>query len=221
MFSHITSGLGALLPARGLCALARERGALAIVDGAQAVGQIPVDVRAIGCDAYVGSPHKWMMAPKGTGLMFIRKDVQDRFWTTLASYQWDNHQDGAFRFMQYGTGSVPVVDGLVAAIRFIEKIGMARIDRWDAMLTRRLRDGLARIPAARVASPADPRLASAITTFRIDGVKAKALQDALWARRVRVRAQGDDRGVRLSAHLYLSPADVDRVLEVAATLARQ
>ena len=221
MFSHITSGLGALLPARELCALARQGGALAIVDGAQAVGQIQVDVRAIGCDAYVGSPHKWMMAPKGTGFMFLRKEVQDRFWTTLASYQWDNHDDGAFRFMQFGTGSVPVVEGLVAALRFIDRIGMARIERWDAMLTKRLRDGLAQIPAARVASPADPRLAAAITTFRVEGMKAKALQDALWARKVRVRAQNDARGVRLSAHMYLSLADIDTILDVTAKAARQ
>ena len=219
MFSHITSGLGALLPAREICALARERGALAIVDGAQAVGQIQVDVRALGCDAYVGSPHKWMMAPKGTGFMYLRKDVQDRFWTTLASYQWDNHADGAFRFMQFGTGSVPVTEGLMAAFRFIDAIGMARIERWDTMLTKRLRDGLVKIPKARVASPADPRLTAAITTFRVDGVKAKALQDALWERRVRVRAQGDDKGVRLSAHLYVSPADIDAVLDVTSRLA--
>jgi selenocysteine lyase/cysteine desulfurase len=219
MFSHITSGFGALLPARDLCTLARDGGALAIVDGAQAVGQIQVDVQALGCDAYVGSPHKWMMAPKGTGLLFVRKGVQDRFWTTLASYQWDNHEEGAFRFMQYGTGSVPIVDGLVAAIGFIEKIGMARIARWDAMLTKRLRDGLAKIPAARMAGPTDPRLTAAITTFRVEGVKAKALQDALWARRVRVRAQGDERGVRLSAHMYVSPSDIDTVLAVTDQLA--
>jgi len=219
MFSHITSGLGALLPARDLCELARSRGALSIVDGAQAVGQIQVDVAALGCDAYVGSPHKWMMAPKGTGFMFVRREVQDRFWTTLASYQWDNHQDGAFRFMQFGTGSVPVVEGLMAALGFIEKIGMPRIERWDAGLTKRLRDGLAGIPKARIASPADPRLTAAITTFRVDGVKAKALQDALWAKRVRVRAQNDERGVRLSAHLYNSPADVDVVLEVTRAVA--
>ncbi len=219
MFSHITSGLGVLLPASELCALAQSRGALAIVDGAQAVGQIQVDVQALGCDAYVGSPHKWMMAPKGTGFMYVRPSVQDRFWTTLASYQWDNHQDGAFRFMQYGTGSVPLMDGLMAALRFIEKIGMSRIERWDALLTKRLRDGLASIPKARIASPADPRLTAAITTFRVEGVKAKALQDALWARRVRVRAQNDERGVRLSAHLYVSPADVDGVLDVTREVA--
>ena len=219
MFSHITSGLGALLPARELCAMARSRGALAIVDGAQAVGQIQVDVNAMGCDAYVASPHKWLLAPKGTGFMYLRREVQDRFWTTLASYQWDNHADGAFRFMQYGTGSVPVVEGFTTALRFIEKIGMPRIERWDAALTKRLREGLAAIPKVRMASPADPRLSAAITTFRVDGAKAKALQDALWARRVRVRAQNDERGVRLSAHLYVAPADVDAVLEVTREVA--
>jgi len=219
MFSHITSGIGSLLPARELCSLAKGRGALAIVDGAQAVGQIEVDIDSLGCDAYVGSPHKWMLAPKGTGFLYIRRDVQDRFWTTLASEQWDNHEDGAFRFMQYGTGSVPLVEGLVAALGFIEKIGMARIARWDASLTRRLREGLADIPAVRIASPTDPRLTAAITTFRIDGVKARALQDVLWAKHVRVRAQGDERGVRLSAHLYVSPADVDRVLDVTREVA--
>jgi isopenicillin-N epimerase len=220
MFSHITSGLGALLPARELCALARSRGALAIVDGAQAVGQIRVDVQALGCDAYVGSPHKWMMAPKGTGFLFLRREVQDRFWTTLASYQWDNREDGAFRFMQFGTGSVPVAEGLMAALRFIDRIGMPRIERWDAMLTRRLREGLAAIPRVRIASPADPRLTAAITTFRVDGTKAKALQDALWTKRVRVRAQNDERGVRLSAHMYVGPADVDAVLDVTREFAR-
>lgn len=219
MFSHVTSGLGARLPARELCALARSRGALSVVDGAQAVGQLQVDLGSLGCDAYVGSPHKWMMAPKGTGFLFIRRDVQDRFWTTLASYQWDNYADGAFRFMQYGTGSAPVVDGFVAALGFIEKIGMPRIERWDAGLTRRLRDGLFDIPGVHVASPGDPGLTAAITTFRVEGVKAKALQDALWERRVRVRAQGDERGVRLSAHLYVSPADIDTVLDVTRRVA--
>jgi len=122
--------------------------------------------------------------------------------------------------MQYGTGAVPVHEGLLAALGFLDKIGIARIERWDTMLTKRLRDGLARIPNAKVTSPEDPRLASAITTFRVDGVKAKALQEALWTRHVRVRPQNDVRGVRLSAHIYMSPADVDTVLDVASSLGK-
>jgi len=218
MFSHITSGLGIKLPARELCALARDRGALSLVDGAQAVGQIQVDVQELACDAYVASPHKWLMAPKGTGFLYIRRSAQDRFWTTLASGAWNDREKGAFRFMQYGTGSVPAVEGLTAALQFVGRLGIARIERWDAALTTRLREGLTRNSRARLSSPADPRFAAAITTFRIEGVPAKKLQDALWARKVRVRAQNDARGVRLSAHLYVSPDDVDRVLEVAATV---
>ncbi len=218
MFSQVVSGFGTRLPTRELCAMIRDHGALALVDGAQAVGQIQVDVKELGCDAYVASPHKWMMAPKGTGFLFIRRDLQDRFWTTLASSHWDDHENGAFRFMQYGTGAVPVHDGLAAALAFIDRIGMPRIERWDAMLTKRLRDGLARIPSARITSPPDPRLTAAITTFKIEGVAARDLQTALWKRRVRVRPQNDARGVRLSAHIYMSPADVDTVLDVASRL---
>ena len=85
MFSHITSGKGINMPAKELCALARSRGALAVVDGAQAVGQIRVDVKELGCDVYAASPHKWLLAPKGTGILYIKRDVQPRIWNTLAS----------------------------------------------------------------------------------------------------------------------------------------
>jgi isopenicillin-N epimerase len=112
-----------------------------------------------------------------------------------------------------------VAEGLAAALSFIERIGMPRIERWDARLTRRLREGLASIPGVTIASPRDARFAAAITTFRVDGVKAKALQDALWDKRIRVRAQNDERGVRLSAHLYVSPADVDAALAVVREVA--
>ena len=218
MFSHITSGLGVRLPARELCTLARERGALSIVDGAQAIGQIAVDVKQLGCDAYVASPHKWLLAPKGTGILYITRALQPRVWSTLASGGFDDDTTGAFRFMHYGTGSLPVMYGLRAALAFINRIGIERIERWDTMLTKRLRDGLARIPLARVSSPSDARLMAGITTFSFNGQPGRDLQNALWERKIRVRAQGGSRGVRLSAHLYVSPADIDRVVEVTAAM---
>ncbi len=218
MFSQITSGLGMLLPAKALCALAHAHGALAIVDAAQVLGQRGVDVKDLGCDALVTSPHKWMLAPKGTGILFIKRDVQSRFWNTLASSAFDDETTGSFRFMHYGTGSVPVVEGLVAATDFMTRIGLERIERWDLMLANRLRDGLAAIPRARLSSLADRRFATAITTFAVAGKTGRELQDALWTKKIRVRAQGGDRGVRLSAHLYVSPADIDHVLDVVRTM---
>lgn len=219
MVSHITSQFGIRMPVEGLIALARERGALSLIDGAQAVGQIRVNLKDLGCDAYVASPHKWLMAPKGTGLLYIKRGVQKNFWTTLASYQWDNQEQGAFRFMQYGTGSTALIDGLMAAIALGERNTMERVERWDLMLTTRLRVGLSKIKGAVLSSPSDPRLASAITTFRVEGVSARDLQNALWARKIRVRAQGDDKGVRLSAHVCVAPGDIDVVLAVVTSLA--
>jgi cysteine desulfurase/selenocysteine lyase len=110
------------------------------------------------------------------------------------------------------------VQGLVAAIDFMTRIGLERIERWDTMLATRLRDGLAKIPTAKLSSPADRRFASAITTFAVTGKTGRELQDALWTRKIRVRAQGGDRGVRLSAHLYVNPTDIDHVLDVVASL---
>lgn len=219
MVSHITSGFGILMPVAELIALARERGAFSFIDGAQAVGQIKVNVRELGCDAYVASPHKWLMAPKGTGLLYVKRSVQPKFWTTLASYQWENQEQGAFRFMQYGTGSTALIDGLTVALALAERNTMERVERWDLMLTKRLREGLGKITGAVLSSPADPRLASAITTFKVEGVTARDLQNALWEKKIRVRAQSDANGVRLSAHVCIGPDDIDRVLGVVARLA--
>ena len=177
-------------------------------------------MQALGCDAYVASPHKWLMAPKGTGFLYIRRGRAG----PLLDDAGERRVERPRRRARSGSCSTAPAASRPwrACTRHCSssaRLEVARIERWDAALTTRLRDGLARnSPAARLSSPADPRFAAAITTFRIEGVPAKKLQDALWARKVRVRAQNDARGVRLSAHLYVSPADIDRVLAVAAAV---
>jgi len=217
MFSQVTSSLGIKLPARELCALARAHGALSIVDGAQAVGQMRVDVKDIGCDAYLTSTHKWLLAPKGTGLLYLQREAQDRIWSTLATEGWDDPTTGAFRFMRVGTGAMPVVYGLQAAVRFMTRLRIERVERWDTMLTTRLRDGLRRMPHVTLSSPQDPQLAAAMTTFSVAGRTSDEVQDELWKSKIRVRADGQA-GVRLSAHFYVAPADIDRVLNVVDSM---
>jgi len=218
MVSQITSTFGIVLPAAELCSLAAEHGILSVIDGAQAIGQVPVDLQQLGCDAYVASPHKWLLAPKGTGFLYLRHDLPQRIWGTLAGSHYDDWESGAFRFMQFGTGSVPIVTGLLAAFDFIDSIGLQRIVRWDHMLNARLRDGLESIPQVRMTSPADRRFAAAITTFRVEGLSARDLQKALWQKKIRVRAQNDRNGVRFCTHLYVSPDDIDRALDVISSV---
>ncbi len=117
-FPHIISSTAVVLPARRLTELAHQHGCLALVDGAQALGQTPVDLQDIGCDAYFASPHKWLLAPPGNGMFYIRRDQREKFWTTLCSFAWDDQTDGMYRFMQYGTGNRSLLTGLDAALDF-------------------------------------------------------------------------------------------------------
>jgi selenocysteine lyase/cysteine desulfurase len=80
LFSHITWETGLLLPAKEICKLARKRGILTHIDGAHGIGQIPLDLHDLGCDFYATNGHKWLMAPKGTGALFIREEHLKRLW---------------------------------------------------------------------------------------------------------------------------------------------
>jgi selenocysteine lyase/cysteine desulfurase len=112
MLSHMISGSGAILPVKELCAEARKRGIFTVLDGAQTIGQIKVNLKDIDCDAYVGCFHKWMGAPCGTGFMFVKAEHLKNLWATVASYRWDDHADEGFRFTQRGTGNFSVLFGL-------------------------------------------------------------------------------------------------------------
>jgi selenocysteine lyase/cysteine desulfurase len=217
---HITSGQGIILPVKALCSLARERGVFTSIDGAQAVGQLHVNVRDLGCDAYFTSPHKWLLAPKGNGFLYVRKDAQDRVWPTLASSQWNNHADGMFRLQQYGTLNQSLLRGLEVAVDFMNGVGRDRVEERVRFLGDYLRRGLGQIPGVNIVTPTNPALAAGITAWGIQGVTGRQLQDELWNRRkIRVRASGDA-AVRQSCHIYNNLAELDATLAIAKALAR-
>jgi len=218
---HIISATAVVLPVKQLTTLAHDHGCLALIDGAQAVGQVAVDLKDIGCDAYFSSPHKWLLAPAGNGFLYIRRDCQDRFWTTLCSSEWDNHKDGMYRFMQYGTGNRSLQAGLDAALDFHFRLGAERGRRRIRALADRLRAGLLQIPGVKINSPVHPALAGAVVVYGVDGVAAERLADELWIRRrLRARSVGDPLGVRQSCAIYNSEAEIDATLEVVRELAR-
>lgn len=216
-FPHITSGQGIVLPAKRIAALARERGIFSVVDGAQAVGQIRVNVEDIGSDAYFFSPHKWLLAPKGTGVLYIRREVQERIWPTLASSQWNNYEEGMYRLMQYGTHNLSILRGLEAAIDFMNQIGPERVEARVRSLGRYLRQGLSEIPRVILHTPTHPELAAGITRYGIEGLEGTKLQDELWNRK-RIRVRGAP-AVRQSCHIYNNFAQLDETLEVVRVLA--
>ncbi len=219
MLSHIITGSGAILPVKQICAEARSRGIITILDGAQTIGHIPVDVADIGCDAYVGCFHKWMGAPPGTGFMWVRPELLKTLWTSVSSYQWNNHEDEGFRFTQRGTGNYSLLIGLDAALDFHINIGPQRIYDRIKFLGSYLREGLKKMPHVKISSPLDEKMCAGITVYNVAGMTGAQLQQVFWERaRMRPRSQGDTYGVRHCTHIYNNQKQLDKALEIVKSL---
>lgn len=219
---HLTSATAVRFPVEAMCAAARERGIWSVIDGAQCCGHWRLDLRAMGCDAYFSSPHKWLLAPKGCGFLYINRERIPQVWATIVSGQWDNHREGMYRFMQIGTGNLSLLKGYEAAIDFHNRVGPERIERRIMFLANRLRDGLRQIPQVRINSPTHPELLSGTTVWSLEGYSAPQLMDELWRRaRIRVRSMGDPLGVRQCCHIYNLPEDVDRTIATVRALTRR
>lgn len=217
---HINSGRALRFPVQRLCAEARSRGIFTAVDGAQSLGHMAIDVNTLGCDAFYGSPHKWLLAPKGTGMLYVRPEKQAHLWTTLASAAWDDQTDRMYGIMQYGTGNLSLLVGLGVACDFHQQIGSQKVQDRIVGMGNQLREGLTKIPGATLISPKHPELNCASSVYGLAGKKGGDIQDFLWDRaKIRVRSMGDI-GVRHTCHIYNSPADVDRTLALLTQFAR-
>ena len=219
MLSHVISGSGAILPVKEICAAAKANGIFTVLDGAQTVGHIKVDVRDIGCDAYVGCFHKWIGAPTGTGFMYVDPQKIKEVWTTVASAQWDNHEDDGYRFTQRGTGNFSILYGLDAALDFYFEVGH---DRWTdriKFLGDRLRNGLAKNKKVKFFNPVDSNMCAGISVYNIDGFTGTKLQDAYWEKgKMRPRSTGDVFGVRHSTHIFNSVKEIDKAITIVNEL---
>ncbi|WP_235297476.1 aminotransferase class V-fold PLP-dependent enzyme [Portibacter marinus] len=216
---HIISVYGTVMPVKEICAEARRRGIFTVLDGAQCVGHVKVDVKDIGCDAYYSSLHKWLLAPAGSGLLYINKDVVGDIWTTLASYNWDNEEDHGFRLMQSGTGNPAQMVGYEAAVDFFNTIGeekwLSRIHELGAYL----REGLKSMNHVTIHSSTNENMAAGITTYSVEGLTGPELQKTMWEKeRLQPRSVGQE-FLRHSTHIYNSKAEIDKALEVLADLA--
>ena len=207
------------MPVRALSLLARDRGCLSVVDGAQAAGGVAVDVKALGCHAYATSGHKWMLGPKGTGLLYLSAELGDRvdpiqLQAGRAAYSASS-----------GVTSLPSVLGLGAAIDYVEAIGIGAIEAHNLRLRERVRAGLARLPRVMLVGAPDGPQATPLVSYRLPpAVEAHRLYQALLERHqvmVKVVPGNWFNGQRISTHLFNTEADVDALLEaLAAELGR-
>jgi selenocysteine lyase/cysteine desulfurase len=204
------------MPVAELSALARSRGAIAVVDGAQAAGGIPVDLKALGCHAYATSGHKWLLAPKGTGLLYLSEELGKTIDPIAL-------QGGRAAYSESsGVTSIPSVLGLGAAVAYVSAIGIGKIEAHNLGLRARLYEALREIPKLRVVSAAPGPLASPLLTCELPAdIKGDAfhqrMRDTYRIELKRVPANWLN-GIRVSTHLFNTEQDV---AELVAALKRE
>lgn len=213
---HVTRG-GHLYPVREVCELARERGLASLIDGAQAVGMFPVDLRALGCDAYSASLHKWLLGPVGTGVWFLRRDARPR-WRSAFEPDPTIDQPG---LAPGGTADLPLRAAIATAVRFAERIGLRAIESRCRYLSDHLKRRLAAIPAAQLVSGPTPRTsAPGSTIFVLGPLDPFTAVATLDERRLHIDEHVRDGhpAFRISTHYYNTTEEVDRAVESLAGL---
>ena len=209
--SHILSSTGLRMPVAEISSLARSKGVLCIVDGAQAAGAIKVNVKELGCHAYATSGHKWLMGPKGTGLLYLSKDVQDIIRPMQFEQSYNTYNDGN------GVVNLACILGLGKAIEYLESVGMIKVEEHNLALQNRLFNRLAKIPRLKLVSPtasplASPMLAGIIPATIVRTEFSKMLFDK---HKLSIRATHKQwfNGIRFCMHIFNTEKEVDFAAE--------
>lgn len=214
-FSHLTNTVGDVLPARDLCALARDRGVLSLVDGAQTFGAFDVDLRDMDPDFYTGSAHKWPCGPLEAGVLFVNRRAQSRVWPSVISAY--PGQTGLSKTHEgLGQRDEPAILAFGEAIAFQRRLGMKAVEARTRELGQALIAGLRRIDGVTLWTHPDPARSAGVVSFRPGTLDPRALAAALFERDGIVCAVrgGEDRGgLRFSPHIYNSHAEIERVVE--------
>lgn len=227
--AHCDTVTGTISPIKEIAALARGKKILCCVDGAQALGAVQIDVVDLGVDTYATTCHKWLASPAGTGLLYVRRELQDRIWPNIVTENWWTHTD-ARRYDRLSRRPWPVVAALEDALDFQLAIGQARIEQRVRDLGNYLRAEAAKIPHVVLYTSPDSRLAAGITSLTLDNVPSVRAREYLRQRYdvyTAARSRGerypsDPHGVsgfRVSTHYYNTYEEVDRVLAGLKALA--
>ncbi len=221
-FCHITNLTGQIFPVRDICRMARAKGIVTIVDGAHAFAHFPFTLADLECDYYGTSLHKWLLAPVGTGFLYVRPERIAKHWPlTPAS---ESKAADIRKFEEIGTHPAAMHNAIAEALEFHHGIGVAR----KAARLRFLRERWARTldgrPRVKVLTSYDPAQSCAIGLLSIDGVDPYALTTYLWNTHRIIATpikHAEFQGLRVTPNVYTTLREVDRfVAAIDAVLSK-
>lgn len=227
---HVSNVMGVTNPVKEIAEYAHSKGAIVVVDGAQSAPHMKVDVKALGADFFAFSGHK-MMAPMGIGVLYGRKELLENmqpFLTGGEMIEYVTREDATYAELphKFEAGTVNAGDavGLAAAIDYLEMVGFDAIREQEEKLTRRLMEGLSKMPYIKVYGSKDPSKHCGIVTFTMEGVHPHDMSSVLNDDHVCIRAGhhcaqplmqfiGAGSTSRASVYFYNTEEEVDRFLE--------
>lgn len=223
--SHTVYITGLISPIKEISEMAHKHDILVIVDSAHGIGMLDLNMKEMGADVFCSSPYKWLGAPTGCGVMYMKKDVQDKIYPLIATGGWDTNE-GARRFETLSQRADPLIFALGEATDFQTAIGKKRIERRIKTLAGYFKQELQKIPKVRLHTPTDPYLSGGLTAFSIEGVDAEMIVDFIREKyniviRTIGRERDNTRGVRVSTNFYISLKQVDVLLEGIHHMARR
>jgi selenocysteine lyase/cysteine desulfurase len=209
-FCHITNLTGQIFPVKALCDEARRRGIRTIVDGAHAFAHFPFTAADLGCDYYGTSLHKWLLAPIGTGFLYVRKEHIESLWPLTPASA--SRARDIRKFEEIGTHPAANHNAIAEALTFHEGIGIERKSARLRYLRDRWATRLAASARIRIHTNLDPSHSCAIGTVQIAGVPSGKLVARLWER-WRIIAtpivHAEYEGVRVTPNVYTTIQEID------------
>ncbi len=218
---HITNLTGQIFPVRRICRLGRERGIEVIVDGAHAFAHFPFTRDDLDCDYYGTSLHKWLLAPHGTGFLYVRREKIAKIWPLMAATA---EQDANIRkFEEIGTHPAANHNAIAEALTFNEGIGWERKAARLRFLFQRWAKRLDQLPGVTVRTPYDPAQSCGLALVSIAKAEVAKLVPWLWGEH-RIIVTGithpEFSGLRVTPNVYTTLGEIDRFAEVMEGVAR-
>ncbi len=212
-FCHVTRG-GHLYPVKELSTMAREKGIATIVDGAQALGMFPIDLYSLGCDAYAASLHKWLLAPMGGGMLYIRKGAQENWASNYSDVSTKDQPN----YDPPGTSDLPLKAAVGTARSFVNRIGIDAVEARTRFLSNYLKTRLTEIFRIQILSGSTTSTsAPGSTIFEMEGVDAlESVPAMVDAANIHIDEHQRDghNAIRISTHYYNSTDDIDRLISI-------